>query len=110
MAWIARDKTGTNPYRIFGTKPALQQMVAYDGELSEGHFTWTVPKSTAVPMSKRHAIRRPQETFGPLNNDEPTEIDPKDCPVELEPGEGPIEVSLSLKSPVPTRLFEGEGI
>jgi hypothetical protein len=103
MAWIARDKTGKNPYRLFGFKPSPMKMVSYEGDVRED-FTWSL-KDPSGPRP-----RKKSEHYGPLGNHENTEIDPKDCPVELEPGEGPIEVVLSLKVTVSPRLFEGEGI
>ncbi len=98
MPWIARDKTGKNPYRIFGKCPVLLHMVSYGGDKLRDQFTWSYPN-----RSNNH-------TYGPLSNTEPTEIAAADCPINLEPSEGPIEVVLVLKSPAPPRLFEGEGI
>jgi hypothetical protein len=84
MPWIARDKTGRNPYRLFGVRPSPMQMVGYEGDVRED-FTWSIPN-------------------------EETEIPEADCPVHLEPGEGPVEVKLVLiEAPAP-RPFEGAGI
>lgn len=100
MAWIARDKTGTNRYRLFGEKPVKRTMVGYHGDRLDSQTTWTL-----VGVDRENG-----DTYKPLMNHEPTWIDPKDCPIELEPGEGPIEVRLSLAEIADPRPFEGAGI
>lgn len=100
MAWITRDKTGRNPYRVFGRKPVKRTMVDYHGETLVGQQTWTLPGTD----------RECGDTYKPLMNHEPTTIDAADCPLELEPGEGPVEVRLSLVEVPSPRVFEGSGI
>lgn len=106
MPWIARDKTGKNPYRIFGQnpyrifgqKPQKLMMVNWDGERLTDQFTWSMGEQAS------------RGTYKPLANNENTEIDEKDSPVSLEPGEGPVEVSITLATVLPPRTFEGAGI
>jgi hypothetical protein len=98
MAWIARDKTGKNPYRLFGSQPTRLKMMDYSGKIKETQLTWSCPKD------------RRSKTYGPLWNEEPTEIAEADCPIQLEPGEGPIEVILVLKDLPQPRPFDGAGI
>lgn len=107
MAWIARDKTAPNAYRLFGKKPVKAWMVSYEGEVLEDQFTWTVPgeKRTSKPDRPGEKV-----TYGPLCNDEPTTIDEPCSPLYLSPGEGPVEVTISLRSKAPSRPFEGAGI
>lgn len=106
MPWIARDKTGDNPYRIFGLKPKLLTLVSYDGDVMPNQATWSIPQQPrGLP---RHF--RGGDTYGPTSNTENTLLDEKDCPVHLEPGEGPIEVKIVLINEIPPRNFEGAGI
>jgi hypothetical protein len=97
MPWIARDKDGTNPYRLFGARPRKLKMVSYDGDVLESS-TWSVHDPSGRPkVPAKYAIAaKATDTYGPLANTENTTIDPKDCPAELLPGEGPFEVRLEL--------------
>jgi hypothetical protein len=103
MPWIARDKTGRNPYRLFGVRPSPMRMVGYEGDVRED-FTWSIPNDESQLNRKNPGL------YDPLSNTENTEIPEADCPVHLEPGEGPVEVKLVLiEAPAP-RPFEGAGI
>lgn len=102
MPWIARDKQGKNPYRLFGTKPVLLQMVSYDGERVD-RWTWSFAEFDSY-------YKRLSDTYNPLSNDENTEILEVDSPIHLEPGEGPIEVKLTLINNPARRPFEGAHI
>jgi hypothetical protein len=106
MAWIARDKTGLNPYRLFGNKPIKALMVSYDGEVMHHEYTWTLPGEGRTDKG------RPAEkvTYKPLCNNEPTTIDEPCSPLYLSPGEGPVEVRLSLIGHPSPRPFEGAGL
>jgi hypothetical protein len=103
MPWIARDKTGRNPYRLFGVRPSPMRMVGYEGDVLED-FTWSVPNGESTLHGKDPTC------YGPLSNTENTEIPKADCPVYLEPGEGPVEVNLVLVETPAPRPFEGSGI
>lgn len=100
MAWIARDQTGSQSYRIFGSRPVKRMMVSYAGERMEGHYTWTLPGKQ----------REDGQCYKPLSNDEPTSIHESNSPISLEPGEGPVEVRLLLIHDPAPRPFEGAGI
>jgi hypothetical protein len=109
MPWIARDATGSNPYRIFGFKPLKLQMVSYGGDRLEGQYTWSHAESSGRQFNGGF-VQHDRKTYAPLNNDEPTVLPEADSPVELEPGEGPVEVKLVLAQAVAARPWEGEGI
>jgi hypothetical protein len=105
MPWIARDKTGHNPYRLFGRQPDKLQMVDWYGDLCQDQFTWSlIHQNTTYRTSYVNTT-----TYPHLSNNESTVIDERDCPCHLEPGEGPVEVNLSLVRPV-QQTFEGVGI
>ena len=99
MPWIARDQTGSNPYRVFGVKPTKLQMVNYGGGRIPDNYTWSV----------EHAVKK-RTTYGPLYNNESTRINEKDCPIYLMPGEGPIKIKLVLGQEMQSRPFERENI
>lgn len=102
MPWIARDQTGSNPYRVFGEKPHKLQMVNWDGERID-EYTWSYRERDSY-------TKKWSETYKPLTNDENTVISAKDSPIEMEPGEGPYEIRLVSVETTPERSWTGQGI